>query len=61
METLEKESPCYSTEKIWTAEFKRGRESFEDYGWSGRPKDANTNENVKVVHTFLMCDRRGDL
>ena len=23
-------------------------------GWSGRPKDASTDENVKVVHT-LFC------
>ena len=44
-------SPSYSTVKKWEAEFKRGRESVEDDGWSGCPKDATTNDKVKVVHT----------
>ena len=57
METLGKESPSYSKVKL-AAEFKRGRESVED---DGRPKDATTDENVKVVHTLVMCDRRRDL
>ena len=61
METLLKESPSYSTVKEWTAEFKRGRESVEDDGRSGRPKDATADENVKVMHTLVMCDRRRDL
>ena len=52
-----KESPSYSTVEKWAAEFKRGRESVEDDGRSGRPKDATTDENVKVV----ICDRRRDL
>ena len=43
------------------AEFNRGRESVEDNGWSSNPKHATTYENVKVVHTLLMCDRRQDL
>ena len=43
------------------AEFKKGRESVEDDGWSGRPKDDTADENVKVVHTLVMCDRRQDL
>ena len=55
------ESPSYSTVQKWAAEFKRGRESVEDDGLSGRPKDAITDENVKVVHTLVMCDRRRDL
>ena len=53
METLGKESPFYSTAKIWAAEFKKERESIEDDELSGRPKDATTDENVKVV-----CDSR---
>ena len=57
METLGKESPFYSTAKKW-AFFKKERESVEDDGLSGRPKDATTDENVKVVHTLVMCDRR---
>ena len=46
METLGKEYP-YSTEKKWAAEFKRGRESVEDDGPSGRPKNVTADENVK--------------
>ena len=57
METLGKES---HSEK-WAAEFKRGRESVEDDGRSGRPKDNTAVENVKVVHTLVMCDRRREL
>ena len=58
METLGKESPSNGAVKKWAAEFKRGRESVEDDGWSGRPKDAPTDENVKIVHTLVVCDRR---
>ena len=43
------------------AEFKRWRESVEDEGWSGHPKDATAFENVKVAHTLVMCDTRRDL
>ena len=39
----------------------RGRESVEDDGQSGRPKDVTTDENVKFGHTLVMCDRRRDL
>ena len=61
METLGEESPSYSTVKKWAADFKRERKSIEDDGWSGRCKDATTDENVKVVHTLAMCDKRRDL
>ena len=61
METLGKESPSFSTVKKWATEFKRGRESVEDDGRSGHPKDATTDGNVKVMHTLVMCDRKGDL
>ena len=63
METLGKESPFHSTVKKWAAKFKRGGEpeSVEDDGQSGSPKDANTDENVKVVQTLVMCDSRRDL
>ena len=61
MEILGKESPFDSTVKKWAAEFKRGRERVEDDGRYGRPNDATTDENVKVMHTLIMCDRRRDL
>ena len=45
--------------KKWAADFKRkDRESPEDDGRSGRPQDTTANENVKVVHTLVMCDGR---
>ena len=60
METFGKASPSYSAVKKWAAEFKRERESVEDDGRSGCPKDATTDENIKVVHTLVMYDRRRD-
>ena len=59
--TLGRESPSYSAEKKWTTKFKRGRECIEADGRSGRPKDATADENVKVVLTLVLCDRRLDL
>ena len=35
--------------------------SVEDDRRSGRPKDAAADENVKVMHTLVICDRRQDL
>ena len=55
METLGKESPSNSTVKKWAAD------SVEDDGRSSRPQNATADENVKVVHTLVMCDRRRDL
>ena len=51
----------YSTVKKWAAEFNIRGGSVDDDGRSGRPKDATTDENVKVVHTLAMCDSRQDL
>ena len=61
VETLGMESTSSSTVKKWAAKIKRGRESVEEDERSGRPKDATADENVMVVHTLLMCDRRRDL
>ena len=58
MEIVGMKSSSYSTVNKWAAE---GRESIVDDRRSGRPKYAITNENVKVVHTLVMCDRRRDL
>ena len=55
METLGKEAPSNSTVKTWASD------SVEDDGLSSRPKDVTSDENVKVVHTLVMCDRRRDL
>ena len=40
--------------------YKQG-ESVDDNGRSGRPEDATADENVKVVHTLVVCDSRQDL
>ena len=62
LEALGKESPSYSTVKKLAAEFKGGGVwSAEDDGRSDCPKDSTTDENVKVVHTLVMCDRRRGL
>ena len=58
METLGKESPLYSTVKKLAAEFRRGRESFEDDEWPGHPKKSTTDENIEIEHSLIMCDRR---
>ena len=42
IKTLRDESPSYSTVQKWAAEFRRERESVEDYKRSGRPKEAST-------------------
>ena len=49
MKTLGNEFPSYRTVKKWAAEFKRGKESVEDDGRSGRPKDSASDANVKGV------------
>ena len=33
----------------------------EDRANDGRPKDDTANENFKVVHILVMCERRQDL
>ena len=59
--TLGDESPSYSTGYKWAAEFRRRKESVEDYEWSGRLKETTTHENVELVHILIMCDRRRSL
>ena len=52
------ESPSYSTVKKWTAESRVGRDSVEDYERLGRPKVATTDENVDLVPSLFMFDRK---
>ena len=40
---------------------RRGKESAENYEWSGHPKEATTHENVELVHSLIMWDRRRSL
>ena len=61
METLAKESRSCNTVQKWAAEFWRARGSIEDDGQSGHPRDATTDQHVKVVYTLVMCDRSQDL
>ena len=34
---------------------------MEDYERSGRPKEATADENVELMHSLIMCDRRRSL
>ena len=56
-----KKSPSYSRVKKLAAELRRERESTEDDEQSSYPKKATTDENVEIVHTPVMCDRRRNL
>ena len=38
-----------------------GEEGIEDDERSGPPKEATTDEEVEVVHSLVMCDRRRNL
>ena len=53
------EFPSYSILKKWAAEFRRGRESVEDYDRSERHEEATTDENIELV--VSLCDRRRSL
>ena len=37
------------------------RECVEDDDLFVRPKDATADENIEVMHTLVMCDRRRDI
>ena len=58
IKSLGDESFFYSMVKKCAAEFRRGRESVKDYERSGHPKVATTDENVELIHSLIMCDRR---
>ncbi|XP_061705471.1 histone-lysine N-methyltransferase SETMAR-like [Cydia pomonella] len=53
------ESACSrATVFNWFAEFKRGRETFEDEAKTGRPPTAVTQENVQAVEKNVRANRR---
>ena len=56
--TLGDDVSALLTVKKWTAEFKRGRESFDDDPRSGRLASATTKENINRIHHMAMDDRR---
>ena len=47
--------------KKWAAELRRCRESLENYERSWNSKEATTDENIELVHSLIMCDRRRSL
>ena len=59
MENFGKESISNSTERKWAAEFKRGERALRMM--DGLAKDAVADENVMIVYSLVMCDRRRDL
>ena len=61
MKTFWFETLPYNTVNKWAAEFRRRRENVKDYERSWRPKEATTDENVVLVHSLIMCDRRRSL
>ena len=56
LETLGKESP-YSTVKNGQQSLRGGERALRMMDGLTFPKDATADENVKVVHTLVMCDR----
>ena len=60
-EDFRKASPSYRTVKKWAAEFRRARESIENDEQFGCPKKATTDEDVEIVHSLAMYDRRRKL
>ena len=58
VQTLDDDSPSYSTIKKWAAEFKQGRESIEDDPPSGRPTTSTTDDQAETTHRTVLDDRR---
>ena len=55
------DAPTLSTMKKWTAEFKRGKESLEDFPRSGFPSTATTQENIDRIRKMLMNGGRSTI
>lgn len=57
-QTLGDGAPAYPTVVKWHREFRCGRESCEDATRSGRPSTSVTQENIDLVSSMVMQDRR---
>ena len=55
---MENDAPALSTLKKWAAEFKRGRDRFEDGPRTGRPSIATIQENIDRIHQMVTDGRR---
>ena len=51
-------SSKYSTVAKWSAEFKHGRDSLEDYQRPGRPADVISQEMIERVERLVLNNRR---
>jgi predicted HTH transcriptional regulator len=56
--TLGDTSRSYSTAKSWDVRFRTGYFSTEDENRSGRPSQTKIPENVHVIHSMILEDRR---
>ena len=50
--------PSYCTVAKWRAQFNDSTRAFEDAPRSGRPTTALTDESIRTVEEFVMCDRQ---
>ena len=58
VDTLGKNVPLNSMEKMWHAKFKRGGDSLEDDLRRRRPVTVTTQETIAKSHDIIMADRR---
>lgn len=50
-------APSEETVRLWFKEFERGRRQLEDEPRSGRPADAVTDENIRLVEKLIREER----
>ncbi|GFT23375.1 HTH_48 domain-containing protein [Nephila pilipes] len=54
----EESASPFTNVRFWTAEFKHGSSSLGDDGRSGRPKIANTDNNINKIHQKMLDNLR---